>query len=36
MLPFLQSGLGHVLMAYSVISIAIGAFILSRMVNVKG
>jgi tight adherence protein B len=36
MLPFLQSGLGHVLMTYSVISITIGALILNRMVNVKG
>jgi tight adherence protein B len=36
MLPFLQSGLGHVLMTYSVISITIGALILRRMVNVKG
>ncbi len=36
MLPFLQSGLGHVLTVYSVISITIGALILHRMVNVKG
>jgi tight adherence protein B len=36
MLPFLQSGIGQLLMAYSVASMAIGAFILSRIVNVKG
>ena len=36
MLPFLQSGIGQVLMAYSVASMAIGAFLLSRIVNVKG
>jgi tight adherence protein B len=36
MLPFLQSGIGQLLMAYSVASMAIGAFILSRIVSVKG
>jgi tight adherence protein B len=36
MLPFLQSGVGQVLMAYSIASMAIGAFVLSRIVNVKG
>jgi tight adherence protein B len=36
MLPFLQSGTGQVLMVYSIISIAIGAFLLSRIVSVKG
>jgi tight adherence protein B len=36
MLPFIQSGIGQLLMAYSVASMAIGAFILSRIVNVKG
>jgi tight adherence protein B len=36
MLPFLRSGIGQLLMAYSVASMAIGAFILSRIVNVKG
>jgi tight adherence protein B len=35
MLPFLQSGIGHVLMTYSVISLAIGALILNRLVSVK-
>ena len=33
--PFLGSHLGHVLMVASVISIAIGAFLLSRIVSVK-
>ena len=33
--PFLSSHIGHVLMVASVISIAIGAFILSRIVSVK-
>ena len=36
MIPFLQSGTGQVLMVYSIISIAIGAFLLSRIVSVKG
>ena len=36
MLPFLQSGTGQVLITYSIISLAIGGFILSRIVNVKG
>jgi tight adherence protein B len=35
MLPFLQSGLGHVLIVLSLISIAIGALLLSRIANVK-
>jgi tight adherence protein B len=33
--PFLSSHIGHVLMVASVISIAIGAFLLSRIVSVK-
>jgi tight adherence protein B len=33
--PFLNSHIGHVLMVASVISIAIGAFLLSRIVSVK-
>ncbi len=36
MLPFLRSNLGHVLIAYSVVSIAIGAFLLNRIASVKG
>jgi tight adherence protein B len=36
MLPFLKSTTGQILMAYSIISIGIGAFLLSRIVNVKG
>jgi tight adherence protein B len=36
MVPFLQSGIGQILIAYSLVSIGIGAFILSRIVNVKG
>ena len=35
MLPFIRSGIGQALMAYSVASMAVGAFILSRIVNVK-
>jgi tight adherence protein B len=36
MLPFLESGLGQALMVYCVISIGVGAFVLNRIVNVKG
>ena len=36
MVPFLQSGIGQVLMTYSIVSIGIGALLLSRIVNVKG
>ena len=36
MVPFLKSSTGQILMAYSIVSIAIGAFLLSRIVNVKG
>jgi tight adherence protein B len=36
MLPFLRSGVGHVLIVISLISIGIGAFLLSRIANVKG
>jgi tight adherence protein B len=36
MVPFLKSGTGQVLMVYSIFSIAIGAFLLSRIVSVKG
>jgi tight adherence protein B len=35
MLPFMRSGIGQALMAYCVASMAVGAFILSRIVNVK-
>lgn len=35
MLPFLESHTGHVLLVASVISIAIGAFLLNRIVNIK-
>ena len=35
MLPFIRSGIGQALMAYSVASMAVGAFILTRIVNVK-
>jgi tight adherence protein B len=36
MLPFLRSEAGHVLIAYSFVSIAIGAFLLHRIAAVKG
>ncbi|HZO96427.1 MAG TPA: VWA domain-containing protein [Gaiellaceae bacterium] len=36
MLPFLRSDLGHALIAYSVVSIAVGYLVLNRLVNVKG
>jgi tight adherence protein B len=36
MLPFLRSDTGHVLIAYSIVSISIGAFLLSRIASVKG
>jgi hypothetical protein len=36
MLPFLGSDVGHVLIAYSLVSISIGAFLLHRIASVKG
>jgi hypothetical protein len=35
MLPFLRSDTGQICIAYSVVSIAVGAFFLNRVVNVK-
>jgi Flp pilus assembly protein TadB len=35
MLPFIESGAGQALLVYSAISMGVGAFILSRIVNVK-
>ena len=35
MLPFIHSDIGHLLLVYSVFSIAIGFFVLNRLVNVE-
>jgi Flp pilus assembly protein TadB len=34
MLPFVRSDLGHLLLAYSAVSIAVGFVVLNRLVNV--
>jgi tight adherence protein B len=35
MMPFLRSTTGHLLIAYAILSVAIGFFVLNRMVNVE-
>jgi tight adherence protein B len=34
-MPFIRSGMGHLLLVYSVVSVAIGFVVLNRLVNVE-